>query len=254
VRPLVIDTLLTYLELDGLIESTGPFYTEYKFQPLRPSAEILTKFNPQRQQFLKKILSHARKLEKWFRIDVVEAADATGEPRERVVAALNYLEEQGDLVLQVAGARHGYRHARSDVTPQHLTKTMVQRFMDRERRDIERLKKVLELTNHQGCYARHLLAYFGERRDRDCGHCAWCRGDHPGKLPPLPKRPLGDREAALVRSLRAEHAQALGTPRQAARFLCGITSPGLTRAKLTRHPSFGAWAGAPFQEVMRFVE
>src|SRR4051794_16048996 len=35
IRPLVIDTVLTYLELDGLIASTGPFYNEYKFQPLR---------------------------------------------------------------------------------------------------------------------------------------------------------------------------------------------------------------------------
>jgi ATP-dependent DNA helicase RecQ len=29
IRPLVVDTVLTYLELDGVIESTGPFYSEY---------------------------------------------------------------------------------------------------------------------------------------------------------------------------------------------------------------------------------
>ena len=36
VRPLVVKTLLTYLELDGYLASTGPFYAEYKFQCLKP--------------------------------------------------------------------------------------------------------------------------------------------------------------------------------------------------------------------------
>jgi ATP-dependent DNA helicase RecQ len=253
VRPLVINTLLTYLELDGVIESTGPFYSQYKFKPLKPSAEMLAGFDARRQQFLRKVLSQARKLEKWFSLDVVRAAEAAGEPRERVIAALNYLEEQGDLELQVAGARHGYRHTGQQYAPEELTKVMVERFMDRERRDIERLKKVLAFASHQGCYARYLLSYFGEERG-NCGHCGWCLGERPGKLPPVARRPLGDREAALVRSLRTEHGKALATPRQMARFLCGISSPGLTRAKLTKHPSFAAWEGQPFQEVLRFAD
>ena len=41
IRNLVLSTLLTYLELDGVIESLGPHYNEYKFQPRRSSAEIL---------------------------------------------------------------------------------------------------------------------------------------------------------------------------------------------------------------------
>ena len=254
VRPLVIETLLTYLELDGLIESTGPFYTEYKFHPLKPSAEMIAKFDPRRQAFLKKILSRARKLTKWFVLNVDEAAAAAGEPREKVVAALNYLEEQGDLTLQVAGARHGYRYARTDFDPAALTRTLTARFMDRERRDIERMKKVLEFAGHQGCHTNHLLAYFGEERDQPCGHCGWCKGERPGKLPPPNRRVLGEREAAEFRTLRAENHAALATPRQLARFLCGINSPSASRAKLGKHRLFGAWSAVPFQEVMRFAE
>jgi ATP-dependent DNA helicase RecQ len=255
VRPLVIETLLTYLELDGVIESTGPFYNEYKFQPLRPSAEMLARFDPERQQFLRRVLAQAKKLEKWFRIDVVRAAEATGQPRERVVAALNYLEEQGDLTLQVAGARHGYRRLSRDAAPVSLSKTMTTRFLDRERRDVDRLNQVLALASHAGCVTRFLLAYFGETRDADCGHCGWCRGDHPTTpFPDRTKRPLGDRDAALVRTLRAAHGDALATPRQMAKFLCGIGSPGLTRAKLSRHEHFGAWTGVPFRDALRFAE
>jgi ATP-dependent DNA helicase RecQ len=130
---------------------------------------------------------------------------------------------------------------------------MVDRFNDRERRDVDRLKRVLAFIGHQGCYARYLLDYFGETR-ADCGHCGWCNGERPGKMPSLKRRPLAEKEAAFVREVRAKHGKALGTSRQAARFLCGITSPGLSRAKLTKEPAFGAWAGEPFLEVMRFVE
>ena len=254
IRPLVVETVLTYLELDGVLESTGPFYSEYKFQPNRPSAEILAKFDPRRADFLRKLLSRARKAKTWFNLDVLDAAEATGAPREKVVAALNYLEEQGDLVLQVAGVRQGYRLKKGDVDVKDLARRLSARFAEREKRDVERLRQVLAFATHDGCLTRYLLRYFGEDLANDCGHCARCAGERPAPIPSSPRRPLGDREAAMVRSLRAERHDALSTPRQMARFLCGLTSPSATRAKLGRHELFGALADAPFQDVLAFVE
>ncbi len=51
IRPLVLGTLITYLELEGILQSTGPFYQTYSFQPLKPSAEILKPFNKDRADF-----------------------------------------------------------------------------------------------------------------------------------------------------------------------------------------------------------
>src|SRR5262249_44116571 len=48
VRPLVINTLLTYLELDGYLESGTPFYARYQFQPQATSKEILDRFQGER--------------------------------------------------------------------------------------------------------------------------------------------------------------------------------------------------------------
>jgi ATP-dependent DNA helicase RecQ len=56
------------------------------------------------------------------------------------------------------------------------------------------------------------------------------------------------------RAARSRHSPALDHPRLAARFLCGITSPSLTRAKLSRHPLFGLLASTPFGVVMRYCE
>jgi ATP-dependent DNA helicase RecQ len=50
------------------------------------------------------------------------------------------------------------------------------------------------------------------------------------------------------------HPDALGAPRQRARFLCGITSPATSRAKLTRGSLFGALNAQRFADVLRWSE
>jgi ATP-dependent DNA helicase RecQ len=248
-RPLVVETLLTYLELDEILESTGPFYSEYRFQPQRPSAEILQKFDARRAAFLRKIFAVAFKAKTWFHLNLDEAMASTGEDRQKIVTAMNYLEAQGDLILEVAGVKHGYRLKEPEADRVALAGSLLERFQSREKRDIERLRTVLTLVAHQGCYVRHLLAYFGEQRE-DCGHCGWCAGERPQPIAPPTPPELGEAETELVRTLRKEKHEALATPRQMARFLCGITSPAATRAKLHRDPRFGELGSIPFQEVL----
>ena len=60
-------------------------------------------------------------------------------------------------------------------------------------------------------------------------------------------------ERAAFRFLVDNHGFQLAE-RQVARFLCGIASPALTAAKLTRHPRFGAAAEVPFAQVMESVK
>jgi ATP-dependent DNA helicase RecQ len=258
IRPLVVETMLTYLELGGVLEATGPFYNEYKFQPTKPSAEILAKFDARRADFLRSLLAQSQKGKTWFKLDLARAGAAIGAPREKMVAALNYLEEQGDLVLQVAGVRQGYRLKKPDVDRRALAKKLSDRFLERERRDVERLGQTLAFAEHDGCLTRYLLRYFGEDLAADCGHCGRCLGDGPAAVPFPPAFEPTDRDMALVRSLKssmdADQRAALATPRQIARFLCGLTSPSATKAKLSRHPSFGSMSYAPFLKVLALAE
>jgi ATP-dependent DNA helicase RecQ len=258
IRPLVVETMLTYLELGGVLEATGPFYNEYKFQPLKPSGEILAKFDARRAEFLRSLLAQAQKGKTWFKVDLARAGAAIGAPREKMVAALNYLEEQGDLVLQVAGVRQGYRLRKPEVDRRALAKKLSDRFIEREKRDVERLGRVLAFAEHPGCLTRYLLRYFGEDLPADCGHCGHCLGDAPAAVPFPPAFEPTDRDAAMVRSLRSQvdpdQRAALATPRQVARFLCGLTSPTATRSKLSRHAMFGSTAHAPFLKVLALAE
>ena len=69
----------------------------------------------------------------------------------------------------------------------------------------------------------------------------------------LPERaaPAGlDLDRAVLDELTAEHPTALGSPRQRARFLCGLSSPATTKAKLSRHALFGALAEQRFADVL----
>jgi len=63
---------------------------------------------------------------------------------------------------------------------------------------------------------------------------------------------LVDRGA--LRALEAMYPDALGAPRQRARFLCGLTSPATSRAKLTRGPLFGVLGAKRFADVLRWSE
>ncbi len=254
VRPLVIETMLTYVELDGILESTGPFYTEYKFQPLRPLEDVFAQFDANRADFLRRIFAHATLAKTWSTLKLDEISAQLGEPRSRIVAALTFLEVQGAVKLQVAGLRQGYRVKSAAVDRAALTAEMIERFALRKRRDIDRLRTLLNYVDHDGCRTRFLLNYFGEDLQKDCGHCDFCQGIHPGKLPQADSIPLGDAEAAMLEELRGEQHESLQSIRQVARFLCGIPSPAATREKLHKHPYFGVLADVPFGEVLGFIE
>jgi ATP-dependent DNA helicase RecQ len=251
IRQLVVSTALTYLELDGLIEATSPFYTTYQWKFQRPREEIVSRFDAERRAFLERLFGLAKVGRIWNSLILSEAVAALGCERERVVKALTYLEEKGDLELQVAGVRQGYRVLNVPTDLAGVWRELRRRFAARESSDIARVRGVVKLLGAKCCLVRGLIGYFGEDLGRDCGHCGRCEGDPPIAL----ERPDADFVYAddQLRELRAKHPRALGAARQVARFLCGINSPALTTAKLTREPAFGSAAKVPFATVIEAV-
>ena len=51
----------------------------------------------------------------------------------------------------------------------------------------------------------------------------------------------------------AERHEALASPRQLARFLCGIGTPKTSRGKLGKHALFGAYEKVPFGVILDAV-
>ena len=252
VRDLVVKTMMTYLELEGIVRPTGAIYTQYRFQPLRPSAEILGRFDAQRAKFVADIFKQAKPGRTWYTIDVAQVADRLQEPRSRVITALDYLDQRGDLVLQASGVRHGYRLARRVDDRGALIELLVDRFLTREQNDIARIHNVIDLVESAGCLTQTLLEYFGEDRE-PCGHCDRCAGTEARQVAATPHA-LTDADRAAIERVAGEQHPALATSRQLARFLCGVSSPATTRAKLRGHASFGQLVHLPFAEVMAACE
>lgn len=262
IRPLVLETVLTYLELEGILTPLGAMYTGYQFRLLQPEARILSGHTPQRQVFLKKIFTSGRRGPKWTAVVVDEAAESIGEPRERIIKALAYLEESGDIELKPSGIRHRYRlcNDASQRNPAALNERMQKLFAIREEKDAGRLRTVMAFVEDQTCLTRHLLRYFGEDLEADCGHCGSCLApagtdkSEPRVIARSPGSPITVDHVSAIQELIDEGHAALRAPRQLARFLCGITSPATSRDRLTRHNAFGLLEQHPFQMVLEQTE
>ncbi len=252
IRLLVVRTLLTYLELDGYLEGGTPFYSSYQFKPLATSAEILARFEGQRRDFLATVFRHARKGRTWFTIDVQQTATAIGAPRDRVVRALDYLGEQRLLEIKATGVRLRYQRLKPPADLDALAQSLHGRMLDRERADLARLLQVIDLVTHDGCQVSSLGGYFGQPLDGPCGHCSWCLdGRQPKSMTPRTAAKIDEHLWQQALALRDQHPQLLSQPRSLARFLCGVTSPRIVRARLSRDRLFGALGHVPFQEVLQ---
>ena len=256
-RPLVLRTALTYLELDGVLRQGTPFYAGFRLRPTVGSfEEIFSRFDEARAGFLRRLIESGKTGRTWTSLAPDEAAAALGEERGRIVAALEYLDQQGLVELQAAELRQRYTVTARPDPEEELLESLLERYARRERSEVERIQSVLTLVTHDGCQVRALVGYFGETRGERCEHCSYCLNGHALELPqPVPSPPIEARvDVAALAALQSSHPEAIGAPRQRARFLSGITSPATTRAKLTQDPLFGSLAERRFADVLAWCE
>lgn len=252
-RNLVIGTLLTRLELEGVLRSVGSYYGQIRFKPLRSSQQILNGLNDRRKKFLSTLFSCADKAKIWFSLDTGQAMQKLGVDRDKIIAAMEWCDQQGHLELQLQGFRHLYRISAQNIDRAKLKASIIQRFMQHEQQEIDRVAMMLDYASSDSCLSQKLLAYFGEEIEA-CGHCGICLGDPPARIEPVSEQRCPADTLSDIEALRQQHPAALGTPRQAARFLCGISSPATSAARLRGNPLFESCVHIPFGKVMEELE
>lgn len=239
VKPLVLRTILTYLELDGFLEALTPVYSVYRFKPSASSREILGAYTGEDQRFLAEVLKCSVKKRTWFDIDLERAMEKLGCPRERVVGVLDLCGQDGWMEIKATGLRHRYRKLRQPGSCQELGAELSIKAEVREAAEIGRLDQVLALATEPGCVPRRLAMHFGEELQADCGECSGCLGSSRVQI-------SAESEDFNVGQLPPELADA----RTAARFLCGISSPALRKLRLSKHSRFGALDHISFKRVL----
>lgn len=251
IRPLVLSTLLTYLELEGVIKFTSPFYSEYKFKYLTPQRDVLAAFKGEPQEFLRKLLDQANDKKTWSYLNLDTAATNLGADRNRIVKAFNHLEEIGKLEVGVTGLRQGMRLLKKPDADE-VCDALVEKVFRNEERNVERTRQIVELLNVDSCKTRYVLEYFGEDLGEPCGHCSHCETGKTKSIQSL-DRGLREEEMVFVKQFLNKRPIGFKTARENARFLCGISSPKLARSKATKRPLFGVLESAPFHAVLEAV-
>jgi len=256
-RPLVLNTALTYLELQDVISAQSPFYTEYKVSFIQDQQFILSQFDADRAAFLQQLFSAGRMGRKWLSLDMLTIPLQLNESKERISKALDYLAEKGWIELTVANLRQGYKNNQSISSPEKLTalcEHLNKLFAEREARDIKRIHSVLAFANNPACLSQQLMQYFGETSAQACGICNHCRSNQPAQVNLPAAAPLTSAQYALVASLKKEGHAVLRQPRQLARFLCGLPSPATSRSTLKSHRAFGALAEVSFPVILAALQ
>jgi len=248
--------VITYLEKEGILEPAGSFYSTFQISFHHAEDRVIAGHTPERQRFLATLFAAGKRGRKFLTIDADAAAAATGETRERVLKALTYLEEAGDIAIKPSGLRHRFRllSGAKERSPHELATWLYGLFTAREKKDLARLDGIMDFASTPGCLTRRLVAYFGEAMEADCGHCGRCVGDKASTPPRSEQWEISMTGISAIQSLRAEGHAALRSKRALARFLCGITSPAVSRDRLTRHDSFGMLESLPFSEVLAHLE
>jgi ATP-dependent DNA helicase RecQ len=248
VRPLVLKTILTYLELDGFVAQGTPFYAGYSVRPANGEWEdVYAPFDATRAEFLRRVIGSGKEGRVWTSIDPERVP---GEERERVVKALGYLEEQELVELKVADIRQRFTLLEQAPSREELRDRLAERFTRREASEAERIERVVALVEHDGCQVQALVGYFGESLAEPCGHCSYCLTGTARSLPEPTVAPKVELDRTILDELVVDYPAALGTARQRARFLCGLSSPATTKAKLSRHALFGTLAEHRFADVL----
>ena len=256
IRPLVIETVMTHLELEGLLKPLGSMYAGYRFKLLHSEEQILKGHKPDRQRFLSRLFRAGKKGREWVTLMVDEAAMDLGESRERVVKALCWLEEAGEIAMKPSGVRQRFRLSdkASEIEPRAVADQLSAVFLEREARDVARLDQVQKLVESRECLVRELLDYFGEAMEEDCGECTSCVDDERRRLPFAEAPEIAVEDVEVIRNVIDEGHASLRSARALARFLCGLRSPAATRERLGRHDAFGLLERVPFQTVLEQTE
>ena len=256
IRPLVLKTALaTYLELAGALRQGTPFYAGYEARLLVPLEEIVAAFDGERASFVRDLFAAAKRGRIWYGLDPDRVATALSCERSRVVRALEHLESRGWVELfERVGRAHAVGSSAS--RPADAADTLdggaagalrAARRPSRSRRSRTWSASGSRRTRARRTRSSRTSATSARRR---AGTAPSGLRGHAEALPVEDaSRPIQvDREA--LGALVALHPRALGEPRKVARFLCGLSSPALVGAKLTRHRLYGVLAGRRFREVV----
>ena len=254
IRLLALKTLLVYLELEGLLQPAYSYYAEYKYKLLVPEQALLARFKDERYNFVQAIFHSANKARTWATIDFDKMQSIYPSDRQRVITAIDYLDQQGLIELQSKQMTQVYK-VTNDALGGNLRELLVERFSTKEKSEVQRIHFLLDFFASESCLNLQLAEYFSDNNlQQPCGHCSVCAGN-PAIMPITPPlRPLNEYDFKQISTDISDKLGEHNSPVLLARFFCGLTTPIFTRLKVRNLSAFAVLEKYPFADVKTWIE
>ena len=261
IRQLALKTLLVQLEMAGAIKPIYSYFAEFKIKLIEPKDAILTRFNPDRQLFLNQIFEHIQFKKIWGTLNFDSLHQTYGVDRNRVIAALEYLDEQGLIQLETKGMTEVFQVNESVIHKTGLANELTQYFSEKEHSEIQRIAAMVRFFELNTCLSWNLARYFDDQRAPEkCGHCSVCRGQI-AKLS-YSQQATWPNDAFLTQAIQSMKTDLMDkkglsaeaiSPSLITRFLTGISVPIFARTNLRKLDGWASCEHLRFQEVLDHV-
>ena len=259
IKQLPLKTLLVQLELYGVIEPQYAYFADFKIKLLKPINEILPSFNAQRQDFLQRIFKATAFKKVWGTLSFDNLLHDPSIDRNRVIAALEYLQEQQCIVLETTKMTEVFSVNSHELADPNLAKTLYDYFIDKEVKEIKRIAKLVQFFQLDSCLSYNLGKYFddalfyGENALTSCGHCSVCRGEiaqlqHFEEVAWPSDESLVNNAKNLEQHLAGKINQTLSIESYS-RFFAGMTVPLFGRNKVRQLSGFASCEKKRYQEI-----
>ncbi|ART80030.1 RecQ family ATP-dependent DNA helicase [Oceanisphaera avium] len=256
IRLLPLRTLLVYLELNHILEAQYSYYADYRFKFISSKEEILARFNPERQAFLRSVFQGSPQARTWCQVDFDAIWQQGAGERSRVVSALDYLDEHGLISLESKQMVEVYRVVTPHFEIAAEAARLTQLFSQKEHSEITRIQEMVDFFESNECLSHHLARYFGDTHaPRACGHCSVCTHHQPTSLPKpqLAQLPARSQLQQWCQPLQTASSAPLSAHTLTC-FLSGISTPLLNKLKAKQQVGFGKLEQYRFYDIRRALE
>jgi ATP-dependent DNA helicase RecQ len=255
IKQLPLKTLLVQLELVGVIEPLYAYFADFKIKLLKPKAEIINGFNEQRKAFLTTIFNATAFKKVWGSLNFDTLLQDKSIDRNRVIAALEYLQEQQLIVLETKGMTEVFKINLNELADPSLCQDLRNYFKGNEEKEIKRIATLVRFFQLDTCLSANLGRYFDDTNvPEQCGHCSVCRGqvavlEHSQAQIPWPSdETLKQGMEELAQRLTGKINQPLSLESYS-RFFAGMTVPLFGRNKVRQLSGFGLCEKQRYQDI-----
>lgn len=252
IRQLTLKTLLVKLEMRGVITPKYSYSADYKVKLLIEQNGIIEHFRDERRAFVTALFNSIQFKKVWGSIDFDQLYNTYGGERKRAITALEYMAEQGWLVLKPTGNIDVYAVNDTQLNTPGLAQSLFEEFQQHEASEIQRIGLMLRFLQSKNCLSYGLAKYFDDQQaPQQCGHCSVCEGK-PARLPTVANLPdISTEQLQQVADKLRAHLSGAGVEQCSngliARFLVGISVPVFTKTKAKQ-----SVAGFALAEALRY--